>query len=99
MTTQHKALELAERCDEEVKRTVELDVMHTALADTVRAQHALIMQMREELADLKSRMQPNVNGADETYFFIGLKQQISVPRMERLVGCIAAADKYLGEKE
>lgn len=89
----HKALELAKQLDD--LHEVEERPIDKETADTIRAQHALIVQMREELADLKSRMQPNVNGADETYFFIGLKQQISMSRMEQLTAALAAADQYL----
>lgn len=93
--SKHKALELADSLDGHATKTWTRE----EAAAELRAQHALIVQMREELADLKSRMQPNVNGADETYFFIGLKQQISMSRMERLTAALAAADQYLNGEQ
>ena len=100
MTTQHKALLLAVelRNYSESEHYMNAEGLTAEAANTIIDLHALIVQMRGELADLKARMQPNVNGADETYFFIGLKQQISMSRMGQLSECLAAADKYLGEQ-
>ena len=44
----------------------------------------------EALELLYSKLKPNVNGADETYFFIGLRDQVTDRQMEQISEAIAA---------
>jgi len=43
----------------------------------------------EALELLYRKLKPNVNGADETYFFIGLRDQVTERQMERISEALA----------
>ena len=70
------------------------------------AQHRSILALRdakmagvvEALELLYSKLKPNVNGADETYFFIGLRDQVTDRQMERISEAIAAYRAQQEEK-
>ena len=44
----------------------------------------------EALELLYRKLKPNVNGADETYFFIGLRDQVTERQMEQISEALAA---------
>lgn len=100
MTTQHKALELADWLagmvcihpqvseDDLGGYATECDQKVDEGAATVRAQHALIVQMREALNSLDGLRGPFPPSDEE----IGAA-------WDKAGKTIAAADKYLGEKQ
>ncbi|MFY7917016.1 MAG: hypothetical protein ACOVPA_20385 [Rubrivivax sp.] len=89
MTTQHKALELAGLLNKEVwPAHMTIHKWADEAAAELRAQHALIVQMREALNSLDGLRGPFPPSDEE----IGAA-------WDKAGKTIAAADKYLGEKQ
>ena len=87
MTTQHKALELAGLLNKEVwPAHMTIHKWADEAAAELRAQHALIVQMREAMMM-----------ADKTLEFEGYFNE--GPTRSVVIAAATAADKYLGEKE